>query len=782
MRLDGTTRWLTSHARARRTALGVTACLLAGGSVAAVASSDGFPLQQLAQGSGDVWVASASVGQLALLDGSTATLAVQVPVAAPVQDLVAAQGERDGYAVNRTLGAVTRVDGGTWEPGTPTALVPGAGPGLTVVSGHGVLYAVDGTQGLVVEADPESLALRGPARSLSADPAGVPPVLDDEGTLWLLDATRGDLLRVRDAVDVAAREVTDAGSGRLLVAGGSPVVVDQRAGTAVRYDGDGRPDATACVDVRPTDTTVHLAGSATRARVYAISGDDGVLRVSDLATGRCDRVVPGVAAPGSVLGTPVEVDDRLFVPDHSTGRVVLVDLRTLAVVATTVPVVDAGNPFELLAHDGFVFYNDAATEKAGVIRDGGAAEPIAKYDVDDPAGGIAVAPQPAPGASAPAAPQPSAPPPGSSPTASPPVPDAGTTPGTTPAPDGAPRPRRTAAPLPEVVPPATPPPATPAPETPAPSPTAPPSEAPPAVATLTVGRAGGPGVLLAAVPGQAPQACAPTCVVDQIVGTPVELSTERGPAERVADWGVPGCAASDATCTVTVGDVVGVVVTFAGVAQLTVRVEGPGSVTVVPGPPEGADPFEVCVGGTCTWDYPAGTAVELTAQTTETFTGWGGVCSGTGGCAVTLAGAREVLAGFRAVDRTPPDVVTVSGGGESLGLGGGSRRVDLVGTTTLPVSASASDAQSTVTRTEIWVDMSGSCVQGDIGQTTGGGLLGSPTAAADGATVAHTVDFGTLGCGEGFVLVSASASVWARAASEGGRSGNTGRLTITWRP
>ena len=52
--------------------------------------------------------------------------------------------------------------------------------------------------------------------------------------------------------------------------------------------------------------------------------------------------------------------------------------------------------------------------------------------------------------------------------------------------------------------------------------------------------------------------------------------------------------------------------------------------------------------GTCSASYASGTAVSLTATATggSTFSGWGGACSGTGGCSVTMNPNKSVSATF----------------------------------------------------------------------------------------------------------------------------------------
>jgi hypothetical protein len=71
-----------------------------------------------------------------------------------------------------------------------------------------------------------------------------------------------------------------------------------------------------------------------------------------------------------------------------------------------------------------------------------------------------------------------------------------------------------------------------------------------------------------------------------------------------------------------------------------------GSVTSNPG---GINCGTLCAGASAT--FPAGTVVRLTASAilTATFQGWGGACSGTGVCNVTLNADTDVTANFNLI-------------------------------------------------------------------------------------------------------------------------------------
>ena len=105
-----------------------------------------------------------------------------------------------------------------------------------------------------------------------------------------------------------------------------------------------------------------------------------------------------------------------------------------------------------------------------------------------------------------------------------------------------------------------------------------------------------------------------------------------------------GCGGTLTGTTYTTGPITGpctVTASFARAYTLTLTKSGAGSGTVT-GP--GID-----CGGDCTERYASGTAVTLTASpaTSSSFSGWGGACTGTRGCTVTMSGAKSVTATYR---------------------------------------------------------------------------------------------------------------------------------------
>ena len=78
--------------------------------------------------------------------------------------------------------------------------------------------------------------------------------------------------------------------------------------------------------------------------------------------------------------------------------------------------------------------------------------------------------------------------------------------------------------------------------------------------------------------------------------------------------------------------------------QLSVQSSGSGGGTIT------SSPAGVNCGQTCSATFPSGTAVVLTAtaNSTSTFAGWSGACSGTSTCSVTISANTSVTATFNA--------------------------------------------------------------------------------------------------------------------------------------
>jgi hypothetical protein len=335
--------------------------------------------------SGSAWLSSGRVGQVTLLDGPTAEVAAQVQVA-PVGDVLQlAQQGSDVYVVNQSAGSVRLVDGATLRISDPAYPLQGAGAGLTAFAGPNSLYALDTRRGVFTSANPKTGRAEGQPQSMAAQVAPNTAGIDDQGRLWIMDDSSGDLFWAEGNKGHRVRGVTQPGRSLLTIAHGKPVVVDTLARRAFAVDPDtATPGNPIDLDVRPNEE-VQVSGSPHQDQVYVVT-PRGVLAICDLTGMSCGRVVP-LASASSRLGAAVEAGNRVFVPDYSTGQVWVVDLANGNVVAKP-KVLDQAKQFQLFTRDGEVFYNDPDSAQSGVIRLDGTVQSAAKFDPANPKKGL----------------------------------------------------------------------------------------------------------------------------------------------------------------------------------------------------------------------------------------------------------------------------------------------------------------------------------------------------------------------------------------------------------
>jgi N-acetylneuraminic acid mutarotase len=143
--------------------------------------------------------------------------------------------------------------------------------------------------------------------------------------------------------------------------------------------------------------------------------------------------------------------------------------------------------------------------------------------------------------------------------------------------------------------------------------------------------------------------CAPFCSGKFGLDEGVMLAAVAEPGSQFTGWG-GACTGTAGQCSVRLSSDREVTAVFAvTAATLTVSLTGAGG-GFVSSLPAGID-----CGATCATSFPIGQVVTLTASPARgsTFAGWGGACSGTGTCIVTLDAARTVTAGFAPAAATP---------------------------------------------------------------------------------------------------------------------------------
>ena len=159
---------------------------------------------------------------------------------------------------------------------------------------------------------------------------------------------------------------------------------------------------------------------------------------------------------------------------------------------------------------------------------------------------------------------------------------------------------------------------------------------------LTVSRAGAGSGRVASNP--AGIACGSACSSSFTYGATVPLTAIAATGSRFVGWS--GACKGTGTCTLAMNASESVTANFALVQEsLSVRRSGTGSGSVK------SNSAGVSCGSTCSSGFNYGTRVALTATaaTGSRFTGWTGVCTGTGTCTVTMNQSRAVTATFTLV-------------------------------------------------------------------------------------------------------------------------------------
>jgi PASTA domain/PKD domain len=333
--------------------------------------------------SGAAWLASGKVGQVSLLDGSSAEVSAQVQVAPSGSVIDVVQAGANAYAVDQSSRTIRRIDGATFQAGQPEVPIADA-QALTAFAGSGKLYVVDTRRGLIVNADPASGKASGEVQNFVPQIAPDTTAIDSQGRLWIADNATGDVLTYTDGDDLRPiKGVGKPGRSILTMSNDKPVVIDTEGREALIVDPDSRGvDARISLDLRAGEQ-IQVSGSPHGDRTYIVASR-GLLTICELAKRACDQAVP--LADGK-LGAAVEAGNRLFVPDYNTGKVWIVDLERHTVVAQP-QVLKTNKQFQLLNRDGKVFFNDPDSEQAGVIQLDGGVDNIAKYDASNPNKGL----------------------------------------------------------------------------------------------------------------------------------------------------------------------------------------------------------------------------------------------------------------------------------------------------------------------------------------------------------------------------------------------------------
>ena len=151
------------------------------------------------------------------------------------------------------------------------------------------------------------------------------------------------------------------------------------------------------------------------------------------------------------------------------------------------------------------------------------------------------------------------------------------------------------------------------------------------VLTVTAGLG---GTVISSPPGTS---CDSVCTQDYPSTANVLLTANPAMGYVLAGWG--GACQGTGACVVPMDANKSVTASFMGGPRQTLSVGRTGYGLV------SSNVAGISCGADCTEDYPINTVVTLTPSS-GTFQGWGGACSGTGVCRVTMSAARSVTAAF----------------------------------------------------------------------------------------------------------------------------------------
>jgi hypothetical protein len=346
-----------------------------------ISRDQGYPAAKVRLRAGLVWLASNQVGQLTLVDGSTAGVAAGISVSPPGHTLRVTQRGSDGYAVDQSDGSIVRVDAATLHVVRHPALR--SGDVVELLPGREEVFLLDAA-GLLTTAAPDTLQSPGPPLALPAVGAIRvsselrDSVVDGEGHLWTFYPRRGDLIW-SDGRSVSVRHQVASPMARLAVADGHAVLIDPGTGRAALLTATLADWKQQTFSLAPRSAgRMTVTGAAKESRLYLLDPVHGTLSSCYLHAGTCQTLID--LGPRSQLGAAVESPDRIMLPDYASGRVHILD-HTGSIVAQP-QVMHPGRSFELLVHDGITFYNNPDSDQAGVIEHDGRVRPLSKYRHD----------------------------------------------------------------------------------------------------------------------------------------------------------------------------------------------------------------------------------------------------------------------------------------------------------------------------------------------------------------------------------------------------------------
>ncbi len=326
------------------------------------------------------WLGSSHRGEIAHADGLTGD--VDGKVSLPGMTGHPVQISQDGKSVlvlDSKTGEVVRIDAAQLTAGESSDY---GAAGLQIVAGGTVSYLVDPAHGTVQRIDPVRTTPVGARISLGAR-LGTAEV-DPEGTLWVPVPGRGQVVPI-----VAGQRSPAVAVGRpgddlaLTLADGFPVVTDTTSsvakvltatGTKGSFNLQGGMSGSAPADILvPARTDGDI--------VPVLATDSGSLALLDVGAAQQTNV--RIPIEGHRLGAPQTLGARVYIPDETTGSLLVYDTAASA-FDNSVRVTGRPGTLDVFVRNGLLWANDQDNSAAAVVDTTGLARHIGKYATDVP--------------------------------------------------------------------------------------------------------------------------------------------------------------------------------------------------------------------------------------------------------------------------------------------------------------------------------------------------------------------------------------------------------------
>ena len=343
------------------------------------------------------WLGSSKKGQIVHANGLSGKVDGRIAMTnAAGHPLKIVQDGNVILVVDEVTGQVSRIDPAQLQV---TETRQYGASSLQVVVGPSEAYVVNSAKGSVQQINPVSLDTIGAPVSVQPAPLGRAAIGAD-ATLWVLDPAAGQAVPVK-----GARRGTPVKAGdphdqlALTIANGKPLVVDANTASAMLAGPSG---ALFKVNL-PSTISAGAAGGQPQVLVPAtedgpvvpvLAPSSGSLVLVNTATRSVSTT--SVSPAGHHFGAPQILGERVYIPDQSTGNLIVYDTAS-SQFDSQIPVTGNAASLESFQQDGILWVNDQNGPVALAVDSSGGVHRIGKYSTAAPGGPHIAAPLPAPG-------------------------------------------------------------------------------------------------------------------------------------------------------------------------------------------------------------------------------------------------------------------------------------------------------------------------------------------------------------------------------------------------